>query len=177
MVARHKDGIYLFSSLPSTQDKGWELFAGGASSGTVVVAGTQSAGRGRRSRKWASPKGGLWFSVILFPVTDRRAVGLPLLACRTLSAVLYLKFGVDTRVKLPNDLYYRDRKLAGILVERRDDCVVLGVGVNVNCNTDGLPFPAVSLREILGRRVSRWELCVDFRRMLSGELGKRTAHF
>ncbi|HHH79949.1 MAG TPA: HTH domain-containing protein, partial [Thermoplasmatales archaeon] len=59
--------LYYFKTLSSTNLYAKELISKGAEEGTVVVADTQTKGKGRKNREWFSPSGGLWFSVILYP--------------------------------------------------------------------------------------------------------------
>jgi BirA family transcriptional regulator, biotin operon repressor / biotin---[acetyl-CoA-carboxylase] ligase len=153
---RQKNNVCVFLQLPSTQDKAWELVSNGAPSGSLVIAGVQTAGRGRQGRIWHSPAGSLCFSLVLFPISSRQSNGITLSAARALQLALKSALGLETRLKLPNDLYFQGKKLAGIILEVKKDRAVLGVGLNVNCKT---AWPAgvcaVSLREILNRRVSR----------------------
>ena len=159
-----RNNIYCCLSLSSTQDKVWELSSQGAVSGTLVISREQLAGRGRRGREWLSPAGGLWFSLLIYPVSPAEAGKLTLHAARCLALAVESASGIKPRVKLPNDLYYRNRKLAGIILELRDGRAVLGVGLNVNNPTGGFPgtVPAVGLREITGRHLSRSAILKSF---------------
>jgi len=131
--SKKRGNIYFFPELPSTQDKAWELISNGVPSGSLVIAGIQTAGRGRQGRVWHSPAGSLYYSLILFPVSFRRSNGITLSAARALQLSLRSALGLETRFKLPNDLYFQEKKLAGIILEVKDDKAVLGVGLNVNC--------------------------------------------
>ena len=124
------------SSVSSTMDEAHTLAAEGAEAGTLVIAGEQTAGRGRGGRRWASAfDGGLWMTVIERPPT---ASGLDVLSLRLgLHAAPVLDDFSDAPVQLkwPNDLYLAGRKLAGIVVEarwrqERVEWVAIGVGVN-----------------------------------------------
>ncbi len=102
--------------------------------GTVFVAERQSAGRGRRGRRWHSaPELGLWFSVAL----DGPLPGL------TFAAALAMRDAaascVALSVKWPNDVCYAGRKVCGILVEQRNHRIALGIGVNVNHQQEDFP--------------------------------------
>ena len=125
--------IVRLPSVDSTQTYAATLAANGAPDGTAVVAETQTRGRGRRGRVWHdAPGSSLLLSVILR--TSLPAARLPLLSLATGGAVaeaLIAVAGVEARVKWPNDVHVRGRKIAGILLERRGDAIVLGVGVNV----------------------------------------------
>jgi BirA family biotin operon repressor/biotin-[acetyl-CoA-carboxylase] ligase len=106
----------------------------GAPEWAAVLADTQTGGRGREGRAWASPPGGLYLSVLLRPRFER--VGFVPLAAGVVVAEVAGEYGVEARVKWPNDVLVRDRKLAGVLTEsssssRGVDWVVVGVGVNV----------------------------------------------
>ncbi|NJE76215.1 biotin--[acetyl-CoA-carboxylase] ligase [Thermococcus sp. ES12] len=117
--------------------------------GTVVLAKRQTAGRGRKGRRWESPEGGLWMSVILKPQrVDPRLVFVGALAVvDTLS-----EFGLSPGIKWPNDVWVAGRKIAGILTEgRAGEYTVLGIGLNVNNPTPPeLQGDAVSMLELIG---------------------------
>jgi len=98
--------------------------------GTVVVARRQSSGRGRLGRRWVSPEGGLWLSVILEPgKPDPRLVFIGGLAVvDTLS-----DFGIPGGIKWPNDVWVSGKKISGVLTEGRgSEYAILGIGLNVN---------------------------------------------
>lgn len=130
----------------STNDLARQLAEGGAPHGTVVVAGRQSAGRGRRGRTWVSlPGEHLYASVVLRPqLAAERAFEIVFTAA--LAAAEALEWaGVTPCVKWPNDLEVDDRKVAGILTELSDDGrggvrhIVLGIGMNVNAPAEAIP--------------------------------------
>jgi BirA family transcriptional regulator, biotin operon repressor / biotin---[acetyl-CoA-carboxylase] ligase len=156
----------------STNDRARELAQAGAPSGTVVTADEQRAGRGRRGRKWSAPAGtALLFSAILRPLEARHALlplAVPVAVCEAAEALA----PVECAVKWPNDVWLRERKLAGVLIEARPpDWAVIGVGLNLAVADDEFPadlrWPATSLghgvgaddalqalREALGRWVA-----------------------
>lgn len=108
-------------------------------SGDACVAEHQTAGRGRRGRQWASPFGqNLYLSMFWrFKRGVAASVGLSLAIGVVITEVLHHLGGKAIRVKWPNDLYHRDKKLAGILVELTGKTaepaqVVIGMGINLN---------------------------------------------
>jgi BirA family transcriptional regulator, biotin operon repressor / biotin---[acetyl-CoA-carboxylase] ligase len=133
-----------------------DLAADGAESGTVVVAGEQTGGRGSRGRGWHSPPGGLWLSALFRP---RSSIGVELFGLRiglaVADAVEALGPGVAVQIKWPNDLMVGDRKLGGILCEARWQgetlaWMVAGVGLNVaNSIPANLAGTATALAEWL----------------------------
>jgi BirA family transcriptional regulator, biotin operon repressor / biotin---[acetyl-CoA-carboxylase] ligase len=162
------------TSCPSTNDLVRGRAATGAAEGLLVVADSQSAGRGRLGRTWNSPSGqNLYLSLLLRPhLPARHAAPLTLLAGAALAHTL-AQAGLNPRLRWPNDLQLLRagewRKTAGILTEMSTDGdwvrhIVLGVGLNVN----GVEFPpelaerATSLRLSAGRAFDRAELLVDF---------------
>ena len=129
--------VVAYESVSSTLDVAHALGARGAQSGTLVLAETQTAGRGRGGKQWASASGaGIWLTLVernVDPaVIELLALRLGLAAASALDA-----FSDDAvRVKWPNDLYAGSRKLAGILVEARwrdgaPEWVAVGMGINV----------------------------------------------
>jgi BirA family biotin operon repressor/biotin-[acetyl-CoA-carboxylase] ligase len=135
--------VVLKDTTGSTLDVAHELGAGGARSGTLVLADEQTTGRGRLGRKWISPRGaGIWLTMLLRP----RAAPLGgVLAVRAgLTAVLALE-SVDPklapRLKWPNDVIVQGRKAGGILCEARWSGEVLGwVAIGIGINVKG-PIP------------------------------------
>jgi BirA family biotin operon repressor/biotin-[acetyl-CoA-carboxylase] ligase len=137
----------------------------GAAEGLVLLAEEQTGGRGRLSRSWVSPpRAGVYVSVLLRPTAAPTT--WPLLTLLTGLAVVeaVLAVGrVDARLKWPNDVLVGDRKLAGILAERVDDAVVIGVGINVSTRAAELPPTGTSLaiaggatdREVVASEVLR----------------------
>jgi BirA family biotin operon repressor/biotin-[acetyl-CoA-carboxylase] ligase len=122
----------------STNDYAKELASYGAEEGTVVIAETQTAGRGRLGRKWISPRGGLYFSLILRPTTSaEEAAKLVFVAGLAVAETLNGVYGLRVQTKWPNDVLINGRKVCGILSEmctagERVNYAVVGVGVNAN---------------------------------------------
>ncbi len=108
----------------------------------VVVARTQTGGRGRHGRTWHSPEGGLWSSAV-FPTPLGRDISelTAFSLCMALAIVEWLDSrGVQARVRWPNDILVDDRKLAGLLVELLlPDRMIVGIGMNVSNNLALLP--------------------------------------
>jgi BirA family biotin operon repressor/biotin-[acetyl-CoA-carboxylase] ligase len=153
--------IVYHAQLASTMDAAKELARKGCPEFTTVIAGRQTKGRGRLERQWSSEKGGLYFTIVLRPdlppVLSSR-VGF--LASLTLARMLNEMFGIDVRVKWPNDLLVYDRKICGMLSELETEAdrvmfINIGIGLNVNNNPPPTKPAATSLKTILGRRVSR----------------------
>ncbi len=164
MQFRCVNNIYHYLKTSSTQERAWELASSGAPSGTLVIARVQERGRGRYGRKWYSPAGGLWFSLLYFPVEAVDAGKVIHSAAMALKRSLKEVVGVRVKIKLPNDLYYQKKKVAGIILEKKAEKVVLGVGVNLNFRRDAIPggFPAITIKEITGHRVSRAAILSSF---------------
>lgn len=162
-------GIFFLKEVGSTNDFAKELARYGAEEGTVVIAETQKAGRGRLGRGWFSPKDGLYFSVILRPkISASEAVNLVFVAGLAVAKVLDEVYGLRIETKWPNDVLVNGRKICGILSEMtslkdRLNFVVVGVGVNANFDVEkSLPRElwesATSVENELGKRVDLQEL-------------------
>ncbi|MBF0330927.1 MAG: biotin--[acetyl-CoA-carboxylase] ligase [Candidatus Omnitrophica bacterium] len=146
--------IHHFESIHSTMDEAFRLGLEGAPEGTVVVAETQTKGRGRMGRSWSSPKSkGIYFSLIIRPLLPpSQAAMITLASAIALSeAIEIVSPQLKTGIKWPNDILAGKKKLCGILTELRAETdrvqfVVIGVGVNVNNTSSQLLPEATSLR-------------------------------
>ncbi len=153
----------------STNDDVAALARDGAREGTWLRAERQTGGKGRQGRAWVSPPGNLHASTLVrLRRRDPPAPTLALVAAVALHEVVAI-YAPGTQIKWPNDLLFDGAKLAGILLEREGEAVILGFGVNLAAHPDGLDRPATSLAalagmapdaadflEILARNLSRW---------------------
>ena len=163
--------FHYFEKVDSTNRIAKELADDGAKEGTVVICETQSGGRGRLSRTWISPRGGLWFSFILRPqISPKRAPMVTLLTGVAVAKAIR-GFGLDAKIKWPNDVLINERKVSGILTEMDTNSDVVNyivVGVGINANVDRTVFleelkdRATSLKEELKTEISRIELMQSF---------------
>ncbi len=154
--------LHYLAETDSTNSQAERLLADGEHTPFVVVAGKQTAGRGRRGRVWFSEDpGNLTLSLALRPqLPPARMQTFTLwMGLSTCLAVNEL-CGVSLKVKWPNDLHWNGKKVAGMLTEARSDSemlrdLVFGIGLNVNGVTDQFPPEvrqvAASLREAVGQ--------------------------
>lgn len=118
----------------------------GAAEGCWLRAGAQTGGRGRLGRRWESPAGNLYCSTLVrLRAGDPEAHSLALVAANAVHALVAPLCAGQARIKWPNDVLVDGAKIAGILLERADDAVVVGVGVNVTGHPTGLDRPVTSL--------------------------------
>lgn len=161
-----KQEIHYFDTVDSTNLRGKALAVAGACEGTLVVAEHQSLGRGRRARKWFSPEGdGVYLSVILRPrIAATEAAGISLVSAVAIADALEGLSNLPVRIKWPNDILVRRKKICGILTEIATemdaiDFMVIGVGINVNTPASRFPEDlrdtASSMLIESGRRYSR----------------------
>ncbi len=168
-------GVIYYSKIPSTMEVAKREAQQGAAEGTVVIAGEQTAGKGRIKRVWLSPKGCIALSIILYP---KMAYLSSLIMVASLAVVHTIAdvTGLRLQIKWPNDVLINSKKVCGILVESgvRDssiDYAVIGIGINVNLKTadfTGISLPTTSLSDELGRDVS----CLEITRRLLVEFEK-----
>ncbi|PNX53139.1 MAG: biotin--[acetyl-CoA-carboxylase] ligase [Thermoplasmata archaeon M9B2D] len=154
--------LLVFENLDSTNSTAKNLARAGADEGTVVVAQTQSHGRGRFDRIWQSPKGGVYLSIILRPqIPVDKASLLPLLTALAVAKTIDL-YGIHATIKWPNDVRVNKKKIAGILLELESTnntihYVVVGLGINLHLDITQLSpevqSQSTSLTSELGQSV------------------------
>jgi BirA family biotin operon repressor/biotin-[acetyl-CoA-carboxylase] ligase len=121
--------VLSFGRIPSTQTLAAEMIARGeAADKTVVIAESQSAGRGRGRRKWVSRRGNLYASFV-YKADERRPA--PSYAFAVAAAESLLALGVPARIKWPNDLLADGKKISGMLLEYCGGFLIVGIGINI----------------------------------------------
>ena len=163
--------LFVYGEVDSTNDVLARLFReGSAGDGTVVVADSQTAGRGRLGRKWASPGGrNLYLSVLFRPdIPPIKSPVFTFLGSLALESV-FSRYGVDVSIKWPNDIVSGGKKLAGVLTEMgcsegKVDYLIIGIGVNLNLSAGfirremkDVSEKVASLSMLLGEDVDREE--------------------
>lgn len=171
--------VHAFQQVNSTNDVAYEMALHGAPEGTVVVAESQTRGRGRLSRSWVSPFGkNLYLSLILRPSMPAAVAPVMTYAGALATAEAIEKtYSLHVELKWPNDVLVGGKKLAGLLNEvkaetDRLDFIVLGFGVNLNMDPETLPpdlwGKATSVMREVGHRVSRIEFARSLLETIEG---------
>ena len=173
-------GIRFFEQIPSTNDEASSWIKAGCPDLALVIADTQTAGRGRGGRKWFTPPGSaLAFSVVLRAdaqiyklmefQTTARLNGLGALA---VCMALQKNYQLPAKIKWPNDIIVKGKKLSGVLAEahwtgNNLTAVILGIGINVATVSvpsadwdthNPQPFPATCVESLVDGPVNRWGL-------------------
>ena len=151
-----------FQEIDSTMDEARRLAKAGAGEGVVVVAESQTHGRGRLSREWSSPRGGIYCTLLLRPqLAPAYAPRINLMASVAVARAIRKLFGLPAELKWPNDVLIRGRKVCGILSEMEaetDAIKYVNVGIGINVNSSVSQSGATSVSDQLGRNSSRKEL-------------------
>ena len=135
---------YYFDSLESTQNQALKMADNPTNNGSVIIAEKQTGGKGRSGRKWVSPKGGIWLSLILYPKFDISITTLfPIASSLALSKSIEQVFKISPELKWPNDLTIKSKKIAGMLVDvslesNKIEKLVLGVGINFDVDVKNI---------------------------------------
>ena len=146
------------------------LFKESLPEGSVVVAQTQTAGRGQIGNVWESETGkNLTFSIVLYPdcIPANRQFLISQITSLSVKETLEA-YTNDVAVKWPNDIYWKDKKICGMLIENDLSghnmyCSIIGIGINVNQAVffSDAPNP-VSLCQIIGKEIDKEELLDRF---------------
>ncbi|WP_161486340.1 biotin--[acetyl-CoA-carboxylase] ligase [Candidatus Nitrosocosmicus hydrocola] len=133
--------FYYFDTVPSTQE-----FANTLNSDNntnfpfVVLSESQTGGKGRRGSNWASPKGGIWMSMVFeSDLETTELFSLMILTAFIISEAIESKLGVTPQIKWPNDLLIDGKKFAGILMDTEvetDRLTKVTIGIGINSNND-----------------------------------------
>jgi BirA family transcriptional regulator, biotin operon repressor / biotin---[acetyl-CoA-carboxylase] ligase len=153
--------IYHYKKLKSTQLLAISLAENNIKNeeGTVIIADQQDEGRGRGKKKWSSPIGGLWMSLIIKPRIEFTKFNMisvisAISVCESINRISQLK----TSILWPNDVLFNNKKLAGILIDSSinnsiNDYVVIGIGINIDIDISKINLIHVS-NSILSRKVT-----------------------
>ena len=138
--------LFVFEELNSTNTFALELAKNPISQGTVVLADSQTAGRGRLQRSWFSPKGANIYGSLVFSFNSPiQTIGwVPLMAGIAIAQAIEDHVEIGITLKWPNDILIDERKVGGILCESfkrnsTETCVVIGFGINVNLSEAAFP--------------------------------------
>jgi len=159
-----EEKIHHFQEIGSTMGVARELARKGAKEGTIVIAESQTRGRGRLGREWLSPKGGIYFTLVLRPeISPAYAPRINLMASVAVAKAIRKTFGLKAELKWPNDVLIKGRKVCGILAEMEAEMdkvnfINLGIGINANTSISQYEKTATSLKEELRKEVSRKQL-------------------
>lgn len=153
-----------FKELPSTNQKAKDLAAEGIEPWTVIMAEEQTVGYGKEKVPWFSPKGGLYFSIILPKSKIEDLQTLTILAAFIVAKTLKDNFSLEPLIKLPNDVLLNGKKVCGILTENiiGKDIKLSVIGIGLNANIEKFPKEleniATSLKIELGREIGNEEI-------------------
>ncbi|MGO2712991.1 bifunctional biotin--[acetyl-CoA-carboxylase] ligase/biotin operon repressor BirA [Pseudomonas helleri] len=175
--------VFIHESLDSTNAEALREISGGVQAPFVILAEQQSAGRGRRGRKWISPFAeNIYYSLVLrIDGGMRQLEGLSLIVGLAVLSSLREFGSRDAGLKWPNDVLVGNKKIAGILLELVGDpadvChVVIGIGINVNMMVaSDVDQSWTSVRLEAGQTINRNELIVALGRNLQGYLIRHEA--
>jgi len=128
--------VYYFNTIDTTQNFAMEIITRNNMNGTIIIAKKQTGGRGRMKRKWKSPVGGIWMSIIIHPKfgvssTTLVPIAISLALCIAIEKTLKIK----PELKWPNDVTVNGKKVAGVLVDasivsNEIEYMIIGVGIN-----------------------------------------------
>jgi len=149
--------VLYYQSLPSTMDEARRVIRQGAREGTVIIAGEQTRGRGRRQRTWLTPAGNIALSIILYP-NIKTLPYLIMIASLAAAQSIESVTGIKTQIKWPNDILINGKKVGGILIENEVKAnkvsSIIGIGINVDLNVVSyteIADTAVSLKTEAGK--------------------------
>ena len=136
--------IYYFNTIDTTQNFAMKISSKKNENGSVIISKKQTGGRGRMKRKWKSPVGGIWMSVIIHPKFDvTYATLVPIATSLALCIAIEKTLKINTKLKWPNDVTIKGKKVAGVLIDasiisNQIENMILGIGINFKINPNEL---------------------------------------
>jgi BirA family biotin operon repressor/biotin-[acetyl-CoA-carboxylase] ligase len=171
--------LLIYDQIDSTNDRAAELAADPSNDGVVILARAQAAGRGQHGHTWTAPAGtSVLLSVLLFPPPAlRRPALLTAWAAVSVCETILHSTGLQAKIKWPNDVLIRGRKVCGILIEQRavasgpsSIATICGIGLNLNQSAED--FAATGLEQAGSLRLFTQSdfNCEEMARLLIGQL-------
>lgn len=164
---------HYFDTVSSTNDTALQLAMEGSPEGAVVIAESQTKGKGRLGRSWFSPKyKGIYISLILRPkILPNQAALLTLMCAVSICEAIKEKTDLTSQIKWPNDILIHHKKVGGILTELNAETdlsrfLVVGMGLNVNNDKKSIVSGATSLKEQKRQDINRLELLQEVLRKI-----------
>ncbi|HOY47060.1 MAG TPA: biotin--[acetyl-CoA-carboxylase] ligase [Alphaproteobacteria bacterium] len=156
------------NKIPSTQTYAHELIVKeNAADRTVVMAESQSAGRGRYRRTWVSHHGNLYTSFIY--AIEERDPKLSYAVAVAIAETL-ISFGISPNIKWPNDILIDGKKVSGVLIEYAKDFVIVGIGINIKTNPTVAKYETTKLNNY--KEINKSELLSSLMKFLDVWLGR-----
>lgn len=167
----YRGAVFYYQTIGSTNDIAKDLAGTSLPHGSLIIAEVQLKGRGRLGHSWASPSGGVWFTLVLKPSFPASiAPRFALWAAVVIAKILREQTGLPLTIKWPNDLLVGGRKIGGILVEMaaeigRINYLIIGIGLNTNFKSEQLPAElqakTTTIYDCLGKKINRAKLIAD----------------
>jgi BirA family biotin operon repressor/biotin-[acetyl-CoA-carboxylase] ligase len=148
--------LTLLDECTSTNDEARRLATDGAPDGSLIISAIQTGGRGRHGRRWISPRGGIWMTLIIRSPITIPVESIPLIGALSVARSIRSQLQIDSRVRWPNDVVVQGSKVAGLIAEAHQqgnslEFVLLGIGVNANFESLELrdrKIDAVTLKDV-----------------------------
>ena len=149
---------YKFKSVNSTNDVAIKLIKNGKNTG-IIVSDKQRKGRGRNGNKWISLKGNLFVSLFHQIKKKDKIEKLNLKNCKIIKSILKKYVTSDIKIKFPNDLLIKGKKICGILQEiiihNRKRFLILGIGINISSNPQIKNYQTANLNQFSIKKISK----------------------
>ena len=156
---------FKFKSVKSTNDIAHMLIKKKNTRPSIILSESQTKGRGTMGKKWISKKGNL-FLTIFFDMTKKKIdfKKFAILNAYLLKSILIKKFSKKIKIKWPNDLLFKGKKICGILQEivinREKKFLIVGIGINTNLDPNNSSFSSTSLRQITNKNIDNKKLFI-----------------
>ena len=154
-----------FKSVKSTNDIALMLIKKNNVRPSIILSESQTKGRGTMGKKWISKRGNLFLS-IFFDMSKKKIdfKKFAILNAYLLKSILTKKFSNKIKIKWPNDLLFKKKKICGILQETvindGRQFLIVGIGINTNLEPKNISFPSTSLKHITNKNIDNKKLFI-----------------